>query len=61
MIDRGVLAEEIKSIEDIPKDKREELIVSVKTMLLKSNLSLQEAMQHPYSPTILNNKGGDKS
>ncbi len=40
MIEKGVLNSEIKGIEDIPEDKRDELIVQVKTMLLKSNLSL---------------------
>jgi hypothetical protein len=45
MIEKGALTEQVNKIEDLPKDKREELIVQVKTMLLKSNLSIQESLE----------------
>ncbi len=47
MIETGALTEEVKSIEDIPEDKRQELIIEVKTMLLKSNLSLKDSLELP--------------
>jgi hypothetical protein len=43
MIERGALTEQVKSIEDIPEDKRQELLVEIKTMILKSNLAIQDS------------------
>jgi len=46
MLEKGALSNEaIRTIEDIPKEKRSELMVQIKTMLLRSNMSLQESME----------------
>ena len=46
MIENGALSNEaIRTVEDIPIEKRKALIVQVKTMLVRSNISLQESME----------------
>ena len=46
MIEKGALSNEsIRTFEDIPVEKRNELMVQVKTMLVRGNISLQESME----------------
>ena len=44
MLEKGLLSNEaIGTVEDIPKEKRSELMAQIKKMLLRSNMSLQES------------------